>query len=220
MKKIKINIILKIGGIVGIIGVLCYFLQLIIGEIIYGGYNLVIQTMSDLTACDAPSRTVSAIFLFVYGLFSVISTFCFWYYFKSKIENKTFNVGAILFLVANFVFFIGLTFFPKPSIIFTGWSFQYIMHLVTVLITVLISTVSFSLLIAGFLKSNHKVLGIIVTLALFFVIAGVALVKVFPTIGGILERISINSIIILNLIFSIYLIKEINLIKIKISNKQ
>jgi len=206
MDKNKINKILKISGVLGIVGVICYILQLILGELIYSDYNFVTQTMSDLTACDAPSRIVSSIFLFIYGLCSVIFSFCFFSFFKGI--NKSFNVGAILFFITNLVFFIGLTFFPKPSLIITEFSFQYLMHWITVGLTVFFSIVSFSFLIAGFFKSSHKKLGILVTIALTFLILGAVVVKLFPTIGGLLERISINQIIILNFIFSIYLLSH------------
>jgi len=222
MEKSKVNTILKIGGILGVVGVACYVLQLLLGEFIYTDYNFITQTMSDFTACDAPSRTVSSIFLFIYGVFSIVSSFCVWYYFKDKI-NKLFNVGAILFFVANFIFFIGLTFFPKPNIIITQVSLQYTMHLITVLLTVLLSVISFSFFIAGFFKSNHKILAIIVVVALSLLVLGAGVVKLFPTIGGLLERISINQIIILNLIFSIYLliyesIQKKNMLSINIKN--
>ena len=93
---------IKIMSLFGIFAVIFYFLHVIIGNIFYEGYNPLAQAVSDLTAANSPSRNAAQVFAFIYGIFSVLFSICFFVYFRGKI-NKFVTVASCFFCIINII---------------------------------------------------------------------------------------------------------------------
>lgn len=82
----------------GLLGVLFYFLHILIGGILWSGYNHLIQPISDLTASGAPNRSILLIFTTIYGLLCIFFAINVVRYSKEYF-NKLTLIGAIIFYV-------------------------------------------------------------------------------------------------------------------------
>jgi len=173
----------------------------------YKGYNPFSQAISDLTAVNSPSRKIASAFSFLYGLFTVLFSICFFFYFKGDINNII-TLGSLLFCIMTLVSFLGYSFFPLSQTGFAG-TFKDKMHLVVTALVVVFTIVSLILFSIGFLKtSNYKYLGIISICTFAALLIGVILINKLPKeYFGIAERVNVYSIIIFTGILSLWMFK-------------
>jgi hypothetical membrane protein len=201
----KTKKLIEIFSLFGVIGVLFYFLHVILGTLFYEGYNSMAQAISDLTASNSPSRNIARPFSFFYGIFTVSFSTCFFVYFKRKI-NKFITFGAGSFCIMTIVSFMGYTFFPLSESGYAG-TFQDIMHIVVTIIVVLFTIIALILFVIGFFKTrNMKYLGIISLCTFLLVLTGPMLMNILPKeYFGIAERISIYPLMIYTGILSFWM---------------
>src|SRR5215510_13174101 len=195
--------LIKVFSLFGAIGVVFYFLHVILGAFFYGGYNPMAQAVSDLTASNSPSRNIALPFSTLYGVFSVIFFANFFACFKQKI-NKCVTAGSCFFCIMTAVSFLGYTFFPLSESGYAG-TFQDIMHIAVTIAVVLFTIIALILFIIGFLKTNDKkIIGIFSICTFILLMAGSIFINVFPKeYFGIAERINVYSIVIYTGILSL-----------------
>jgi len=205
MKKNSIEIF----SLFGVIGVLFYFLHVILGTLFYEGYNPMTQAISDLTASSSPSRNIAMPFSFFYGIFTVIFSTCFFVYFKQKI-NRCVTFGAGFFCVMTIVSFLGYTFFPLSESGYAG-TFQDKMHMVVTIIVVLFTIIALISFIIGFFKTEKLKYFAIISLCTFLLLlTGSMLMNILPKeYFGIAERINVYSIVIFTGVLSFWMYRYI-----------
>jgi hypothetical membrane protein len=179
----------------GIISVVFYFLHVVLGTLLYPGYNPMSQAVSDLTASNSPSRNIAFVFSLLYGLFSLVFSIYFYIYFKQAI-NTPITLGAAFLCLMTIVSF-GYTFFPLSESGYAG-TFQDKMHMAVTAAVVLCTIISLVLFTIGFFKTaDHKLLGFISAGTFLLLLTGSVLMKLLPReFFGIAERINVYAIVL------------------------
>lgn len=98
MKRNLINWI----GILGVISLLSYVVAVIFTPLAYPGYNWLSQAVSDLSANNAPSRTLWNQLSSLYGPCGIVSITTICIFIKDKL-NKTSRWGIYLFCIMNWI---------------------------------------------------------------------------------------------------------------------
>jgi len=201
--------LITVFSLFGVIGVIFYFLHVILGSLFYEGYNPMAQAISDLTASNSPSKNIASLFSIHYGIFTVLFSACFFRYFKQKINNFI-TFGSIIFCLMTLVSFLGYTFFPLSESGYAG-TFQDKMHIIVTILVVIFTVISLILYSIGFLKAKeYKNIGIISICTFVLLLTGVMLLNILPKeYFGIAERINVYSIVIFIGILSIWMHKYI-----------
>ena len=204
MGIIKIKTI-KIISLFGIFGAIFYFIHIIFGRIFYEDYSPFSQAISDLTAQGSPSRQVSSIYSFLYGIFTVTFSVVFFIYFKGVI-NKFITIGSCIFCMMTIISFFGYTFFPLTESGYAG-EFHDRMHVLITIFVVIFTIISIILYSIGFIKSkNYKYLGIISIFTFLLLVTGAMLINILPIeYFGIAQRINVYSLIIYTGILSLWM---------------
>lgn len=202
MKRNLINWI----GILGVISLLSYTVAVIFAPLAYPGYNWLSQAVSDLSANNAPSRTLWNQLSSLYGPCGIVSVTTVCIFIKDKL-NKTSRWGIYLFCIMNWISNVGYTMFPLSDSGNAG-AFQDIMHIyvITVLV-VLLSIISLVLImIGGYKNRKHLSLAIFASTTLFLMFVGAIGTNIAPKkIFGVFERFSVFAVTIFNAVLGIYL---------------
>lgn len=182
--------------ITGIFGTAAYILHVVLGGILWKGYNHLMQPISDLTALGAPDRTMLLQITRIYELFSIIFAFSAYTVLK-RFAPRLARVGMLLFLLMHVVS-VSYAFFPEdlPGSVLT---FTGLMHIV---VTGLIAPLSIvSILFMGLGMRRVKTFGgygvySLITSAILLCAGGFS---VFLMAGGLpyfglFERINIGSL--------------------------
>jgi hypothetical membrane protein len=193
-------------ALLGIIGVIMYLLHIIIGNILYDGYEPLRQAISDLTSESSPVRDKVLIFTSIHGCF--INFFCFGLLIINLGRvNKLVSLAYLLFFIMNFISFVGYSFFPLSEEGYAG-TFSDVMHLVVTGLVVVLSLGSLGLFFFGYKKEKDEkmlAIGSIVALVLMFV--GAILTFSLPeSLLGLSERISIYSLQIFTVLLAVRLL--------------
>ncbi|MDD4184927.1 MAG: DUF998 domain-containing protein [Candidatus Izemoplasmatales bacterium] len=193
-------------ALLGIIGVVMYLLHIIIGNILYDGYEPLRQAISDLTSESSPVRDKVLIFTSIHGCF--INFFCFGLLIINLGRvNKLVSLAYLLFFIMNFISFVGYSFFPLSEEGYAG-TFSDVMHLVVTGLVVVLSLGSLGLFFFGYKKEKDEkmlAIGSIVALVLMFV--GAILTFSLPeSLLGLSERISIYSLQIFTVLLAVRLL--------------
>ncbi len=137
MKKTLINWL----GLLGVVSLLSYTAAVIFSPTAYPGYNWMAQAVSDLSANNAPSKTLWEQLASLYGVCGIVSIMMVCVFIQGKL-NKTIRIGIYLFAVMNWVSNVGYAMFPLSGSGNAG-AFQDIMHIyVVTVIVVLLSIIS------------------------------------------------------------------------------
>ena len=202
MKKISI---LKLVSLFGVFAVMFYFLHILFGTIFYEGYNSFAQAISDLTSESSPSKNIARTFSILYGIFSVIFSLVFLFYFKGRI-NKIVTVALFVYCSMNIVSFIGYSFFPLSEAGFAG-TFQDIMHIIVTMIVVIFTIISLILYGIGFLRINYyKYIGVVSIFSLILLLTGAMLINILPgEYFGLAQRINVFTTVIYTGVLSFWM---------------
>lgn len=191
----------------GVLSAVFYLLHDCIGAKYYPGYNWMAQAVSDLTAADAPSLSVSGGLSHIHGIFSCVACALICVFTKQLWDKKSerlLRLGIYLFILMNWISAIGYTLFPLSGSGYDG-SFQSFVHVfvVTVLV-VLLSIVSLILIAIGGFKSGNKILAWLSVAAFLLMFIGAAGSGAVPKqYFGIVERFSTYSAVIFTAVISI-----------------
>ncbi|MFT8315372.1 MAG: DUF998 domain-containing protein [Clostridium sp.] len=195
----------KIYSIFGMISPLFYLIHVIIGSMLWSGYNNITQPISDLTATGAPNREILNIFTNMYGIFGLIFSIGSFNYLK-KLKIKIINFSMIIF-IAMVLIGVSYGFFPEDMAGAT-MTFEGFMHLVvtalivpTAILAPLCTGIGFRK-IADFKKfSSYS----IATSVIIFVSGGMSVIAIANKIPifGVIERINIGSLQLWIFIFAL-----------------
>lgn len=191
---------------IGLLAVLFYVTHVVIGKGLYPGYDAMRQTISDLTALDAPGRETPlmlagfytvAMILFASGL----------YFTMSERFGSMFKWGLSIFVVSSFIA-LGYLFFPLSESGMSGATLSDTMHVIVTGLVVVTSVTSLILLGLGFYRSNtYHYMGMISFVTLGLQLIGALLTVVWPSIIGLAERITIYSLMTYDVLLSLWLFK-------------
>lgn len=195
MNKIKNPaIITKIFAFSGMLAVLMYFTHVIVGNLLYPGYDPLAQAVSDLTASLSPAKNVAGIFSTLYGIFVIVLSLGIMIRFYQKV-NVPFSVGTLLLVLMTVISFVGYGLFPLSDAGFNG-TFSDSMHMVVTILVVVLTIgtlLAFGIGLAKAKLSRFWMVTTFVTLGLMFL--GSILTATLPTsLFGLSERISLYSL--------------------------
>lgn len=188
---------------------------------LYEGYNWITQTVSELSAVDAPTRPLWFPLGIAYTLF--IAAFG-WGVFKSAGQKRSLRIVGILLIINGL---IGLTWSPmhqREVLAAGGGTFTDRWHLVMATVTVLLMFFSIGFGAAAFGKGFRYYS--IVTI-LIFIVFGVLTFIEAPNIDkngstpyiGLWERINIAAFMIWILVFANILLKAEKKTPVRVSSK-
>lgn len=205
MKRALINRL----GLLGIVSFLSYTAAVVFSPLAYPGYHWMSQAVSDLSAADAPSRTLWNQLNCLYGVCGLICLTLVCVFIQGKL-TKALRAGIYAFTAMNAVSYVGYALFPLSSSGFAG-TFQDIMHayVVTALV-VLLSIVSLVvIMVGGFKARQYRSLAIWAAAALGLMFAGAIGAGLVPKqIFGIFERFSVFAASGFTMILGIYLFRS------------
>lgn len=199
----------------GIIAALFYFAHIFVGRTIWTDFNPFTQPISDLTAKGAISEPIVSKILYGYNFFNLLFCgFLLFYFKKIRPINKTFYLALIIKAAAEVLSTFGYIIFPLNNTEWVG-SFQNIMHyLITVFIVVGYIMLSILLTIGIYKDNKHpKMFAFLFLFTIVFISSGFGTViatQLLPAYVGIVERINIYSIMVLNVILSIWILTLYN----------
>jgi hypothetical membrane protein len=180
----------------GIAGALAYVLHVVLGGILWKGYNHLMQPISDLTANGAPDRALLSVITLIYGLFSIMFSISAFMYLKS-FAPKIAKTGMIIFMAMHLVSITYGLFpedLPGSSLTFLGT-----MHIVVTILIIPLTILSPILVGTGLRKVNgYKGFGIysIITGIIIFIAGGTTAVFFANKLPyfGLVERINIGTL--------------------------
>jgi hypothetical protein len=191
----------------GILGSLTYALHVVLGGILWEGYNHLMQPISDLTAAGAPDRELLTIITGIYALFSIIFAVSALMYIR-KTGSKLLNAGFILFLCMHLVSAAYNLFpedLPNSALTFTG-----VMHIVVTGAVVPLAVLAPIFIGAAFRRlqqfKNYSLYSILTGIVMF-VAGGITVVLMTNKMPyfGLFERINIGSLQLWMLLISLKL---------------
>src|SRR6187399_216570 len=177
---------------------------------LYEGYNWVTQTVSELSAVDAPTRPLWFPLGIIYTL--LIAAFG-WGVFKSAGQKRSLRIVGILLIINGSV---GLTWSPmhqREVLVAGGGTFTDTWHIVMSIITVLLMFLSIGFGAAAFGKTFRFYS--IATILVFIVFGALTFLEA-PNVDkngptpfiGVWERINIAAFMIWLLVFSVMLLRD------------
>lgn len=179
----------------GMMGALAYVLHVVLGGLLWKGYNHLIQPISDLTATGAPDKVLLTHITDIYAIFSIIFALSAFIFIR-KFGSKSLKAGFILFLCMHLVS-ASYKFFPEDlpgHTTFTGF-----MHFVVTGAVVPLAILSPLVVGIGFRGMKefkcYSVYSVITSIVIF--VAGgisVALLANKLPYFGLFERINIGSL--------------------------
>ena len=196
----------------GIIGVAFYTLHVVLGGILWQGYNPIAQTISELTGNGSPNAGLLTVFTTLYGVLLSLFAFCVYFCFKTLKVKKLAMAGAILLIIMELTSFFGYMAFPLDM----GGAinnFQNTMHLVVSGIVVICTLGASYLTGIGLWKTpGHRNMGIFIficaiVITMFGAMTPAAIASNLP-FAGLTERINIFTLHAWTLVLSIYLFRD------------
>lgn len=191
----------------GMAGAMIYVLHVIIGGMLWKGYNHLMQPISDLTAQGAPDRILLGYFTWAYGVCSVIFAFSAFMYLR-KLGSKLLKAGLIIFLCMHIVS-MSYGLFPE-DLLGSPMTFRGFMHYIVTGVIVPLTILSPILIGVGLRKiESFKKFSLysIVTGIIIFAAGGISVCLAVNKFGyfGLFERINIGSLQIWMFILSLKL---------------
>lgn len=189
----------------GMAGALVYILHVVMGGMLWEGYNHLMQPISDLTAQGAPDRVFLSYFTWAYGVFSVIFAFSA-FIFLRKIGSRPLKAGLVIFLCMHIVS-MSYGLFPE-DLLGAPMTFLGFMHYVVTGVIVPLTIIS-PLFIGIGLKKAEGFKGFsfysVITSIIIFTAGGISVYLAVNGLCyfGLFERINIGSLQLWTFIFSL-----------------
>lgn len=195
-------------GLTGILALLSYTAAVVFSPLNYPGYNWMTQAVSDLSADNAPSRSLWNQLAALYGVGSVVCATCAAIFVSDqKTSSRLFRVGIYLFAVMNWISNVGYAMFPLSDSGKEIASFQETMHMVVTVLVVLLSIAAlFCLILNGCRLKNSRRISIWAAIALLMMMTGaIGQGVVSAEYFGVVERFSVFAAVGFNAVLGIYL---------------
>lgn len=193
-------------GIFGVMSLLSYTSMVIFSSLAYPGYDWLRMAVSELSAVGAPSASLAASLNALFGPCAVVSIMgvCVS---LTGVRSCLLKRGIILFAVMEWLTVVGYQMFPfvQGAPLTT---FQNIMHLMVTVDVVLLSIISMVLMILGTRKHSFKRLHKATIICFLMMMGGAIGTGVMPkAVFGLFERFSTFSVVIMNAVLGIELLK-------------
>lgn len=194
----------------GVIAVVFYLSHVIGGRMVWSDYNPLIQPISDLTAASSISQPVASRILWGYNVFNLLFCGVLLVFFRRFFPiNKMFYSGLVLKTLAELLSTFGYKIFPLAN---TTWgnSFQNTMHYAITAVIVFSYIVLSILLALGLAKTKvyPKMTRFLKRFSIIFITSGfftVLATQVLPSYVGLIERVNLYSLMILNVVLAIWM---------------
>ncbi len=194
MIKIMPNWLRHVVLMCGVLAVIGYALHVVLGTLAYEGYNPMAQAVSDLTADDAPGKTVGRIFSGLYGVFSVLAL-GFIVFKQSLIKDKRLKWALMTLLVMLLVSAVGYGLFPLSSAGYQG-TFTDVMHMVVTGVVVVFTLLALVLFMLYFYGMNHRrYFTFTVLVLLVLLVSPLVMLMVPQSYFGLVERFSVYGVV-------------------------
>jgi hypothetical protein len=206
----------------GVLASLLYIAMNIFIPPLYEGYNWVTQTVSELSAVDAPTRPL----WFVLGIIYTLLVAAFgWGVFKSAGEKRSLRIAGILMFLHGV---LGLAWSPmhqREVLAAGGGTFTDTWHIVMSIITVLLMFLSIGFGAAALGKAFRFYS---IATILVFIVFGILTFAEAPNVDknlptpyiGLWERINIAAFMVWMLLFSAIILRLEKKPSLSISNKE
>ena len=187
MKK---SLIQKLG-LLGIVSFLSYTAAVVFAPLAYPGYNWMAQTVSDLSAANAPSLALWNQLSALYNACEVVCATVVCIGIQGQ-KTKLLRSGIYLFAVMEWISAVGYRMFPLSSSGYAG-AFRDVMHMVVTALVVLLSIVSLTVIIvAGVQNRGCRSYAVCAAVALAMMLVGAMGMKIVPAeYFGVVERFSV-----------------------------
>ena len=193
----------------GVVASFFYVAHVVAGRLVWTSYNPLAQPISDLTATTAISRELASRILYGYDFFNLLFCLVLVVYFRRVMRvNRIFYAGITLKLIAELLSTVGYKLFPLAD---TDWtsSFQSNMHYAITAVIVLSYIVLALLLTIGLARAKKypAMTRFMVLFSIVFIGSGfltVIAANVFPEYVGLVERVNLYSLMISNIVLSLW----------------
>ncbi len=186
------------------ISLLSYAAFVFISPIAYPGYHWMSMAVSELSAVDAPSRTLAEQLNSLFGPCGIVSIMAVSVAIAAC-ESKKLRIGVYLFAAMEWICIVGYKMFLWVGNT-TGFNFQNMMHIIVTIAVVLLSISSMILIAIGAGNIHMKSLRMWSIVCLAAMLGGAFGTNIFPrAVFGIFERFSTFSAVIFNAVLGIYL---------------
>ena len=183
--------LLNYCGLFGVVALLSYTAAVVFSPLAYPGYNWMEQAVSDLSAANAPSRTLWNQLSCLYNVCTLISAMMVCVGIQGR-TTKLLRAGIYIFTLMEWISAVGFTVFPLSDSGYAG-TFQDQMHIFSTVMVVVLSIVSLvMIIIAGVKDKSCRSYGICAGIALGMMLVGALGMNVVPrTYFGVVERFSV-----------------------------
>ena len=187
MKKSLLNYC----GLLGTAAFLSYTAAVVFSPLAYPGYDWMAQAVSDLSAVNAPSRSLWNQLSCLYNVCTLICAMMVCVGIQGK-KTRQLRIGIYLFTAMEWVSAIGFGMFPLSDSGYAG-TFQDKMHMVSTGLVVFLSILSLVLIIlAGVKEKSCRTYGIFAGIALGMMLVGALGMNLVPkAYFGVVERFSV-----------------------------
>lgn len=204
------SLALRALALSGVLAAIFYISHVIGWRMVWSDYNPLIQPISDLTAASSISQPVASRILLGYDIFNLLFCGVLLVFFINFFPiNKIFYSGLILKTLAELLATFGYKFFPLAD---TAWgnSFQNTMHYAITAVVVFSYIVLSILLALGLSKTKTypKMTQFLKIFSIIFITSGfftVLAAQVLPSYVGLIERVNLYSLMILNLVLALWM---------------
>jgi hypothetical protein len=194
----------------GILSSILYAVANIITVMLYEGYNAASQTVSELSAIDAPTRTLWVLLMIPYSLLMIGFGTGVW---QSAAGNRSLRITGALFIADAVIGFFWPPMHQREVLAAGGGTLTDTLHIVFTMITVplMILPIVFGAVASGkrFRVYSIATLAILVAAGILTGIDGPKIAADLPTPGiGIWERINIGVYMLWVAVFAIMLLRK------------
>ena len=178
-------------GLLGVLSVLSYTAAVVLAPLAYPGYNWMAQSVSDLSAANAPSLALWNQLSALYNVCEVTCATVVCIGIQGR-RTKLLRTGICLFTIMEWISAIGYRMFPLTDSGYAG-TFQDIMHMVVTAVVVLLSIISLIMIIAAGSKDRScRSYAVCAGIALGMMLVGALGMKLVPAqYFGVVERFSV-----------------------------
>ena len=207
MISVKKKNFLNYCGLLEIVALLSYTVAVVFSPLDYPGYNWMAQAVSDLSAANAPSLRLWNQLSSLYNISILICAMMVCAGIQGK-GSRLLRSGIYLFTAMEWISAAGFSMFPLSDSGYAG-TFQDKMHILSTILVVLLSIVSFVILIiAGVKRKEYRSFGVFAGIALGMMLVGALGMNIVPEeYFGVVERFSVFAAVGYNAVLGIELFR-------------
>lgn len=178
-------------GLTGVLSLLSYTAAVVFSPLAYKGYDWKSQTVSDLSAANAPSLALWNQLSSFYNVCEVLCAVIVCIGIQGK-KTRLLRGGIYTFAAMEFISAVGYRMFPLSDSGYAG-AFQDKMHILITALVVILSIASLlTIIIAGIKNKDCRSYGICAATALIMMLVGAFGMKIVPSeYFGVVERFSV-----------------------------